>query len=62
MSVYVDDDLLFAAECGASDASTAAAEKIWAISEVEKTGEGKIVKYCGFEIEAAPDNDDAKKI
>ena len=32
------------------------------ISEVEKTGEGKIVKYCGFEIEAAPDNDDAKKI
>ena len=56
MSVYVDD-LLFAAESGALDALTTAVEKVWAISDLEKTGEGKIVKYCGFEIEAAPNND-----
>lgn len=40
----------FAAECGALDASTTAVEKVWAISELEKTGEGKIVKHCDFEI------------
>ena len=33
------------------DAATSAIEKTWAISAVEKTGEG-MVKYCGFEIEA----------
>jgi hypothetical protein len=56
MSVYVDD-LLFAAESGALDALTTAVEKVLAISDLEKTGEGKIVKYCGFEIEAAHNND-----
>ena len=55
MSVYVDD-LLFTAEEGALDAAARAIEKVWAISDVEKTGEGRIVKYCGFEIEAAQDN------
>ena len=55
MSIYVDD-LFFSAEEGAIDAATKAIEKVWAISEVEKTGEGKIVKYCGFEISQAPDN------
>ena len=54
MSVYVDD-LLFTAEEGALDAAVLAIEKVWAISDVEKTGEGKVVKYCGFEIEAAID-------
>lgn len=49
MSVYYVD-YFFAAECGALDASTTAVEKVWAISELEKTGEGKIVKHCDFEI------------
>ena len=48
MSVYVDD-LLFTAEEGCLDAATTAIAEVWAISEVEKTGEGRVVKYCGFE-------------
>ena len=55
MSIYVDD-LFFSAEEGAIDAATKAIEQVWAISEVVKTGQGKIVKYCGFEISQAPDN------
>ena len=51
MSIYVDD-LLFAAEDGAIDAATAAIETTSTISAVEKTRKGKVVKYCGFEIEA----------
>ena len=54
MSEYVDD-LLFAS--GALDALTTAVEKVWAISDLEKAGKGKIVKYCGFEIGAASNND-----
>ena len=46
------DDLLFVAEDGAIHAATTAIEKTWAISAVEKTGEGTMVKYSGFEIEA----------
>ena len=42
----------FVAEDCVIDAATAAIEKAWAISAVEKTGEGTVVKYCGFEIEA----------
>ena len=30
---------------------------VWAISEVEKAEVNKPVKYCGFEIEAAPGHD-----
>ena len=45
LSIYVDD-LLFVAEDGVIDAATAAIEKTWAISAVEKTGEGTVVKYC----------------
>ena len=56
MSVYVDD-LLLAAESGALDAAAAAIENGWAISTLEKTGEDQIVKYCGFEIEQAPNED-----
>eukprot|EP00435_Cladocopium_sp_Y103_P075378 s777_g57.t1 len=56
MSVYVDD-LLLAAEDGALDASTKAIEEVWAISELEKTGEGNVIKYCGFELESAPCGD-----
>ena len=37
MSIYVDD-LLFVAEDGVIDAATAAIEKTWSISAVEKTG------------------------
>jgi hypothetical protein len=51
VSIYVDD-LLFVAEDGAIHAATTAIEKTWAISAVEKTGEGTMVKYSGFEIEA----------
>lgn len=56
MSVYVDD-LLLAAESGALDAAAAAIENVWAISTLEKTGEDQMVKYCGFEIEQAPNED-----
>ena len=55
MSVYVDD-LLFTAEEGSLDAAACSIEKIWAISELEKTGEGRVVKYCGFEIESVVDS------
>ena len=55
MSVYVDD-LLFAAGEGSLDSAVATIEKVWAISEVEKTGEGRVVKYCGFEIEGVLDD------
>ena len=55
MSVYVDD-LLFTSEEGAMDSAVSAIEKVWAIAEVEKTGEGRVVKYCGFEIENALDD------
>ena len=55
MSVYVDD-LLFTAEEGCLDAATTAIAEVWAISEVEKTGEGRVVKYCGFEIESVLDD------
>ena len=54
MSVYVDD-LLLVAESEVLDAATQAISEVWAISDVEKTGEGNIVKYCGFEIEQAVD-------
>ena len=54
LSVYVDD-LLFTAAEGALDAAVSSLEKVWAISEVEKTGEGRVVKYCGFEIESSVD-------
>ena len=30
---------------------------MWAISELEKTGDGRIIKYCGFELESAPADD-----
>ena len=50
LSIYVDD--LFVAEDGAIDPATAAIEKTQAISAVEKTREGTVVKYFGFEIEA----------
>eukprot|EP00435_Cladocopium_sp_Y103_P036068 s3762_g9.t1 len=56
MSVYVDD-LLIAAEDGALDAATTAIEKVWAISDVEKSGEGNVVKFCGFELEEGPGGD-----
>ena len=55
MSVYVDD-LLFTAEEGSLDAAVLSIEEVWAISEVEKTGEGRVVKYCGFEIESVLDD------
>ena len=56
MSVYVDD-LLFTAEEGSLDSAVLAIEQVWAISEVEKSGEGKVIKYCGFEIEVGPQSD-----
>ena len=55
MFVYVDD-LLFTAEEVSLDSAVLAIEKVWAIAEVEKTGEGNVVKYCGFEIESAFDD------
>ena len=54
MSVYVDD-LLIVVEEATLDAATQAVSEVWAISDVEKTGEGKVVKYCGFEVESALD-------
>ena len=54
LSVYVDD-LLFTAEEGALDAAVSSLEKARAISDVEKTGEGREVKYCGFEVESSVD-------
>jgi hypothetical protein len=54
MSVYVDD-LLIVAEEATLDAATQAISEVWAISDVEKTGEGKVVRYCGFEVEGALD-------
>ena len=54
MSVYADDLLMVAAE-ETLDAATQAISEVWAISDVEKTGEGNVVKYCGFEVESALD-------
>ena len=56
MSVYVDD-LLITAEDGAAEMAIKAIADVWAISEVEKAEVNKPVKYCGFEIEAAPGHD-----
>ena len=41
------------------DSAVLAIEKVWATSEVEKKGgraKCKVVKYCGFEIESALDD------
>ena len=54
MTIYVDD-LLVTAEDGAADAALKAIADVWAISEVERADVMKPVKYCGFEIEVAPD-------
>ena len=56
MSIYVDD-LLVTAEDGAAEMAIQAIADVWAISEVEKAEVNKPVKYCGFEIEAAPGHD-----
>ena len=56
MSVYVDD-LLITAEDGAAKAAIQAIADVWAISEVEKAEVQRPVRYCGFEIEAALDQD-----
>jgi len=56
MSVYVDD-LLISAEDGAADSAIKAIADVWAMSEVEKAEVQRPVKYCGFEIEAALDQD-----
>jgi len=56
MSVYVDD-LLITAEDGAAEMAIKAIADVWAISEVERAEVNKPVKYCGFEIEAAPGHD-----
>eukprot|EP00435_Cladocopium_sp_Y103_P030555 s975_g7.t1 len=56
MSIYVDD-LLLAAEEGALEAAAKSIEAVWTLSALEKTGEGRVIKYCGFELESAPEND-----
>ena len=56
MSIYVDD-LLVTAEDGASEAAIQSIAEVWAISEIEKAEVDKPVKYCGFEIKVAPDQD-----
>ena len=56
LSVYVDD-LLIAAEDGASSAAMKAIEKVWAISDVEVAGVNKPIKYCSCEIEVHPEGD-----
>jgi len=56
MSIYVDD-LLVTAEDGAAEAAIQSIADVWAISEIEKAEVDKPVKYCGFEIEVAPDLD-----
>ena len=56
LSVYVDD-LLIAAEEGASSAAMQAIAKVWAISDVEMAGINQSIKYCGFEIEVPHDGD-----
>ena len=56
LSVYVDD-LLIAAEEGASSAAMQAIAKVWAISDVELAGINQSIKYCGFEIEVPHDGD-----
>ena len=54
MSVYVDD-LLVTAEDSAAKAAIQAIADVWAISDVETADVQRPVKYCGFEIEAAED-------
>ena len=56
MSVYVDD-LLISAEEETLENAVKAIEEVWAISTLEKTGEGRTVKFCGFELERAPNGD-----
>ena len=56
MSVYVDDLLLMAEE-ETLEAATKAIAGVWVISDVEKAEENKAIKYCGFEIEVAANND-----
>jgi hypothetical protein len=45
------------AEDGAAEAAMQSIADVWAISEIEKAEVDKPVKYCGFEIEIAPDRD-----
>eukprot|EP00435_Cladocopium_sp_Y103_P068514 s1206_g31.t1 len=56
MCIYVDD-LLFAAEKGALEAAAKSIEAVWTLSNLETTEEGKVIKYCGFELERAPCGD-----
>ena len=56
MSVYVDD-LLISADDETLELAVKAIEDVWAISTLEKTGEGRTIKFCGFEVEAAPNGD-----
>lgn len=48
---------MISAEDGAADSAIKAIADVWAISEVEKAEVQRPVKYCGFEIEAALDQD-----
>ena len=52
--MYVDD-LLVTAEDSAAKAAIQAIADVWAISDVETADVQRPVKYCGFEIEAAED-------
>eukprot|EP00435_Cladocopium_sp_Y103_P018479 s2475_g4.t1 len=56
MSIYVDD-LLFAAEKSSLEAAARSIENVWTLSPLETTEEGKVIKYCGFELEKAPCGD-----